>query len=428
MPHSTLLASDALNARVADEGWVAIPEGSTGSELPFADPGSPDAVVVRRPDGQLFLVQGEESIPLDGRWRSVWTEEGQGRWYRTNRHADGTLVVVRSGMWRTRFVGQVADVERARASEGYFGPFLGDGMGALYRSGVFGKRIGDGGTGEAEDILLDAAEIVIRTMWGPFENAPLGELAVYYAPVADDIGHELVGLLDAQDPDIQSVAWDVIRRAYRLLDDGLAHIIERNSPDVVIISADHGMAPIRHTFLPNVVLRDAGFARSDAAGEADPNASDVWYHVAGTGLLLANHRGLSGGWLDEAEARTALGAAMRILLGAVDERGVPAVHSFADAHGNSVSPADPPRDEVYVVFRSDVLPRADLPEASSAWGAPLRSGAHVTNDGDPRLRATYTVSTIGRHERSMEHHIENTDIVGIVYEYLREEAAWSGSL
>ncbi|WP_228493424.1 hypothetical protein [Rathayibacter sp. VKM Ac-2878] len=157
-----------MNARIAYEGFVALPDRGD-AELPFADEGSPDAVVTCRSDGTIHLAEGGRTVLLGDRWHPVWAANGNGRWYRTARNESGALVVVRSAMWQTRVEGSPEVVERARRMEREIGPFLGDGMGSLYRSGIFGRRLIDGGSGDAERILLEAAEIVVRTMWGPLD-------------------------------------------------------------------------------------------------------------------------------------------------------------------------------------------------------------------------------------------------------------------
>ncbi|MBF4615499.1 alkaline phosphatase family protein [Curtobacterium sp. VKM Ac-1376] len=423
LPSGTVFAMDGLNARVEREGALEIPK--VQSETPFPDTASPDAVI-RRIGDVVELAESSETVQLGQAWTPVWREPGLGRWYRAMLDPDtGVITVARSGAWRTRIVGAPDTVRHARRRERTVGPFLGDSMGSLYRNGTFGRRLADGGDGAAEDILLEAAEIVVRTMTAPFLDHPDADLGLWYVPVVDDISHEVVGLLDSDDPEIADAAWAVVVRTYELVDSCLGKMIAAQRPDGVVVSADHGMAPIRSTFLPNVVLRSAGLAVADPHGEADTGSSDVWYHEAGTGLVLVNARHLESGYLDTAAATESLRTAVEAICSATDGEGRSAVVAVLDADGNAVEPAAVSGSEATLVFRSDVLPVADLPADDNPWQAPRRSAAHVTNDGDPRLSATYVIASPGCTARRLDR--DNAEIADLVNAMLKEGTTVCGS-
>ncbi len=423
LPPGAVLAADGLNDRVAREGALEIPE--VCSETPFPDAASPGAVIRRNRD-VVELVERSETIRLGQFWTPVWREQGLGRWYRAIPDPDtGAVTIVRSGAWRTRIVGASDAVRDARRRERTVGPFLGESMGSFYRNGTFGRRLADGGDGAAEDVLLEVAEIVVRTMTGPFVDYLDADLGLWYLPVVDDISHEVVGLLDSDDPATVEAAWAVMARAYELVDSCLGETIAAQRPDGVVVSADHGMAPIRSTFLPNVALRSAGLAIADEHGEADTGASDAWYHEAGTGLVLANARHLEGGYLDTAAATRALRTAVEAICSATDEEGRSAVIMVLDADGNIVEPATVSGVEATLVFRSDVLPVADLPVDDRPWREPRRSAAHVTNDGDTRLAATYVIASPGRSARCLDR--DNGEIAGLVNAMLEGKVTVCGS-
>lgn len=423
LPPGTMLATDGLNARVAREGVLEIPEAR--SESPFPDSASPDAVI-RRVGNAVELAENSVTVQLGQAWTPVWREPGVGRWYRAILDSDtGVITVVRSGAWRTRIVGPPTTVQHARQRERAVGPFLGESMGSLYRNGSFGRRLTDGGDGAAEEILLQAAEIVVDTMTEPFLDLPDADLGLWYLPVVDDISHEVVGLLDADDTATAQAAWKVVAQTYELVDSCLGRMIATQRPHGVVVSADHGMAPIRSTFLPNVVLRSVGLTVADQNGEADTGTSDAWYHEAGTGLVLVNARHLEGGYLDAAAATKTLRAAVEAICSATDGGGASAVVAVLDAEGNAVNPASVSGFEATLVFRSDVLPVADLPADDRPWRAPRRSGAHVTNDGDPRLSATYVIVSPGRSPRRLDR--DNAEIADLVNAMLEERETVCGS-
>lgn len=354
--------------------------------LQVLDPEPGEPVTVRTPDGTAVAL-----VP-DGGWRPVRLAggaEAPGTWLACVQGADGPLVV-HTGVWRPRFAGGDEPVVDALRSASAW-PFAGEGVGPLYRSGVFGPRLAEGGDGRAEDVFLGSVECVARS-FGAAADAVLAthgaQLVVVYLPMTDDVGHELLGWCDrdsaAHRPDVADAAWERITRVYRWADEILARVLDRAGPDdTVVLAADHGMVGSTHLVHLNEPLIRAGLASRAPAGEVEPRDSAVYYHPANNGSLWAGPASTAPG--------ADLGRAMRVLAQLTDpDSGAPVVSGFLDGDGvplldGSAEGSGP----VYVALADDYQPTA----AAGADGPVVRrtpkSGAHVVNTGSSRLHAVF---------------------------------------
>lgn len=352
------------------------------------------------PDGRVTLRHrdGTEQV-IGDEWSVSVAPDNPGCWFRAVRLADAT-VVVRTGRWRTRVGGSNAELVAGvgRATEGF--PFVGESLGALYRDGVLGPTLAQGGDGTAESVLLSAADLVTDAMARPLEailkSPRRPELVVAYVPTTDDLGHEL-----AVGPEMPGLL-ATLAAGYRKVDALIGRVLAHTEPnDTVLISADHGMAPVRRTFYPNNVLVAAGLAtpHPDPQLGADPS-SPVLFHVVGNGLLVA-----PGG-------PDALQSGMTALQEARDHDDRPFVVGWSDERGRPWRAEEP--GHAYARFAPGVLPWVDVTPGLPVAGPGLRSAAHTVWNEDPALRAVLVAAGPPWVTAAARDVADNRDVAGLV--------------
>ena len=366
-----LAPGPAMQAWQIAESWVDVETGATG-----------DVVRVRAAGAELALTPG-------GGWQPLLLDDaGHATWVACVRGACGPLLV-HTGVWEPRTGGRNGPlVQRLRQCP----PFAGEGVGPLYRAGVFGPRLAEGGDGSAEDVFLSSVGCVTRA-FGAATEAVLEEhtadLAVVYLPMTDDVGHELLGWCDeksaAHRPDIADRAWSYLRSCYQDADALLGRVLDRaRAEDTVVLGADHGMVGCTHLVHVNDQLVRAGLAAPATAGALDVEHSEVIYHPANNGSLWATDPA------DPGRAGEAMARAMAALRTLTDpENGRPVVRGFLDDRGRPLAGDAVPPPVVFLVLDDDYQPTAPL----SADGVTVRrqpkSGAHVVYTGDSRLHAVH---------------------------------------
>lgn len=382
VPPPVLGAVEAYSRRVARERHQ---DFAPDARVTWDDLGEP--VTVQRCGGTAEVVltgPGGDRLTLGERWTAFGS--GARAWYRTVL-VGSRVTCVRTGSWKPRVAGSAPATVAALRTQAAEFPFVGESTGALYRAGVYGPRLADGGDGSAERVLLSAAALVADSFRGSTTAALATvddpDLVVVYLPITDDLGHELVGLLAPETgtpAETAAAAWDVVGRGYRLADQLLADLLDRaGDRDSVLVTADHGMTAVTTTLYPNNLLVAANLAMPGADG-ADPHRSRVFYHAANNGMLVRGQ----GSPAD-------LAAAVALLR---EHRhpgtGEPAVGPPVDAHGDElIGPL--PDDVVQLVFGAGVLPCPDV-TGGETFGPPLRSAAHTTNNGDPGLDAVFAAA------------------------------------
>jgi Type I phosphodiesterase / nucleotide pyrophosphatase len=330
------------------------------------------------------------------------------------------LRLAHSGAWEQRCAG--ADGRLVAALRGETA-CIGEGLGAEYRNGKLGARLAENGTGEAEACLMTSLSCVARSFRRVTRRLLANhsaDLVVVYLPMTDEIGHEVLGWCDAQSrayrPDIAALMWQLGAQCYEEADEILGDVLARATPsDTVVLSADHGMAGVSSTFYPNAVLASAGLARPDYGpdGGADRHSSDVLFHLAGNGLLMANGADMAGGRVALADVPALMRHAADLLASVVDPvTGRYVVKAIVDVTG---APVDPGRETaVYLLIDSEYLPSPDIPEDGSVLGPPLRNAAHTINDGNPRLFATFAATGPGLGRGADLGVIENAQVSDLV--------------
>ncbi|MFJ2609202.1 alkaline phosphatase family protein [Streptomyces sp. NPDC087425] len=340
---------------------------------------------VRVRSGSRSVILGEQ----DADWRQLRLGGDSGIWLRVVR-SGGRRLLLRTGAWRPRVVGR--DRALTGAVAGTLPVFAGEGIGPTYRTGALGPRLVDGGDGSAEDLFVSSVGCVQRSFETPARAVlrhHTADLVVMYLPTTDDLGHELIGWCDpksaAHRPDVADQVWRRVRAVYGWADRLLGAVLDRaGEQDSVLLGADHGIAGTAWTVHPNEALIAAGLAARTPDGNIDPGRSSVLYHPADNGSLWVNHQDLPGGLVPRSTAGALLDraeAALRALTAPGGSRPVTA--------GFAPSPGGDPSVVRHVLFDPDFLPTARLRPDRAAVAPSPKPGAHITNNGDPRLHAVF---------------------------------------
>ncbi|MEY9994444.1 hypothetical protein ABIE67_006476 [Streptomyces sp. V4I8] len=347
------------------------------------------------PEGDRIRVGCEDrSVTLgerDTQWRPLRLGTDSGVWLRMVA-TGGQRVLLRTGAWRPRVVGQDRTLTEALTGGEGLPVFAGEGIGPTYRAGLLGPRLVDGGDGSAEDLFLSSVACVHRSFEAPARTVlarHTAALVVIYLPTTDDLGHELIGWCDpksaAHRPDAAEQIWRRVRTCYGWADRLLGEVLDRaGEQDTVLLGADHGIAGTAWTVHPNEALIAAGLAARTPDGALDPRRSSVLYHPAGNGSLWVNHQDLPGGLVPRSAARALLDRAESVLRAVTEPGGGrPATAGFAP------SPGGDPAVVRHVLFDPDFLPTAALRPDRAPVVPSHKPGAHITNNGDPRLHAVF---------------------------------------
>lgn len=296
-------AIEGYSKRVTRGGAFVIEPEKTGEVLDYKR--GPVSLKLRRePDGSVSVwnreredalvlkpaAAGDHAAPLQ---QSIQLGEDRVHLQLFCR-SDGAYVVAHPGIWRPRCGG---GEEGEQDSCGSVAPFVGEGLGRAYREGLFGKKLAEGGTGEAEQLLLHtigwSAEYFNRSALEAVDRVKDAQLYLFYQPCIDDVEHELMGLCDpaskAYRPDIAAKVWEVVGEVYQWADQGLAMIRERLGDSCTyIVSSDHGMAGMTHTVYVNELLEQAGLLAFNEFGEPDASRTSIVFHPANNGSLWLN--------------------------------------------------------------------------------------------------------------------------------------------
>lgn len=404
-------AVEAYSTRIGGSGVLPL-TGAARLDWPAGDEPVEVSGAGERPVARLVTRTGVTELARGEGWKPVRLTGTAGFWARYLDLPSGPTLV-RTGTWAPRAAGRDASLARDLAGAEVF---AGEGLKSLYRSGVFGPRLADGGDGTAEQVFVSSLDCVTRS-FGAVADVLLprhtADLVVIYLPPTDDVGHEIVGWCDTASamhrPDIAGALWPYVRRCYAGVDAVLGRVLDRaRDGDTVVLGADHGIVGSAYLVALNAALIAAGLAAATPDGGLDPRRSSVIYHPANNGSLRVNHDGLPGGRVPRASAGRALRAAMAALAtiappavaGAGHTAGVlpggPVVSGFLDADGRDLPPSrvGDTDDVAYVVPHDDYQPTAAV-DGGPVVRPMAKSAAHVVNTGSDRLHAIFAASGPG---------------------------------
>lgn len=340
-------------------------------------------------DQQIVLRLNEN---LSSEEKYLMFENGERLLFKTHfRSHDGALLLLHTGIWRTR----TFPSNEQSTFENESGPFIGEGLGNAYRRGVFGPRLAEGGNGEAERVLLRtiswSADYFRRCSMTAVERHPGADLYMFYQPCIDDIEHELIGWCDpcskAYRPDIEEQTWAILREVYQMADRHLATLLKHFGNEcTVIVSSDHGMAGMTHTIHVNESLAQAELLTFNMDHKVDLERTVLFYHPANNGSLWINPSITDFKTRQDILSKGI--AALRCITHPED--GTPAFHA--------IYPIDDEFEETgYVPTMGDLFVAANDGFELSAEQSPdgqvivptLKSASHATNPNRPSLRGIF---------------------------------------
>lgn len=415
------VAIEAYSRRRARSGVIDVADAVRRPQEVSAELGPFELLLSVGADVSVRFNGGEVRLTLGGGWECVRLSPGCGVWLSAMAIGDDVRVL-HSGIWEPQTGGSCKSLATSLSTASVF---CGEGLGEEYRTGRLGTRLVDGGNGRAEELFMSSVELAARcfssTTAALLRECP-SDLVVIYAPMTDDVGHELLGVCDptsaAFQPEAAGEAWAHVRRCYQWADSILSQALQQAGPnDTVVLSSDHGMCGVAKEVFPNVCLAAAGLARPDPDPEVGANVdtSDVWYHLANNGLMLVNSDTLTGGHVAAVDAPATLRRAMRQLEALVDPAtGASVVGSFVDELGASIDSERSESDHAYVIFADGYLPSADMPSDGSVFARSGRSAAHIGSTGNPHLDAVFAAAGPGLSVGADLGVIDNAEVASLV--------------
>lgn len=305
---------------VAGLDTVLVRQGSRDGKTAAAE-----AVIKPRPPGQQAEAWGRPfRVELDGLLGNAY--------FRVFDLApDGSRLALYQR--RVHGLGGTESREETSAYLDAYGGFHDDVFGG-YQDGLLGPTVWQGGSGEAEERLLEIVWLDChflargaRYAWGRWQP----DLLLHYSPMSDSAGHTWVGILDpespAHDPALAARVWPYYERVFRHLDWWLGEVVTLVGPEVAVtVVSDHGMAGVGTFFSANAVLLEAGLLALDDEGRVDLARTKVLAPPWGDYYLAVNGTDWKGGVVPPEEREAVLAAATAALLAARDpESGVPLV-------------------------------------------------------------------------------------------------------
>lgn len=341
------------------------------------------------------------------------------------RSGDGSLLFIHFGAWRA----ETWPVEEADGFDRVAGPFLGEGLGRLFRSGAFGTPLAHGGNGEAEKVLVATtatlAEHFEAASLAAVRRRPDAHLYILYQPCIDEIEHELLGWCDSQSvayrPEIAEPVWACIRSVYERADRHLARILEEFGDDCdCIVSSDHGMVGIRDNVYVNEVLRRAGLLEFDGNGHIDLPRTSALYHPANNGSVWINDESRPCGRVPASKRDQVQRRAEIALRGLLTDAATGPVFT-------AIYPLDRPPipkwpralGDFFLAVADGFNLRPEPSPTGDIFGPAHKAAAHVTYSKHPSLRGILCARGRGLPRNLDLVAIDNRHVAGVV-------AAWLG--
>lgn len=331
------------------------------------------------------------------------------------------LVLYHTAPARVVANGEAAPVVGAVAGHG----FVEGGADEAYAAGRLGRTLADGGDGRAEERYLATARFAMaraRAALGAVVGRSDWDLLQAYVPFPDEAAHLWHGYVTPGSPAYDKRLAPKLRTALDavLADvDGLLGAVRAAlEPDTaLLVVGDHGMAPARWDFRPNVALRRAGLLAVGRDGRVDLARTRVVYAPQDGAYLVVNTTDRPGGIVPPDEVPRVL-AEVRKAFGPITVKTpagvVPLVRSWTEGTGDvadDLGIGGPYGGQLYL----DLQPGYGFdPEPAGEQlfrsRPPNASGAHVFDSRRPELHAAFLAVGAGIKPGARLQTIRNIDV------------------
>ncbi len=317
--------------------------------------------------------------------------------------------------------GEAAPVVGAVAAGGFVEGSATD----AYVAGRLGRTVADGGDGRAEERYLATTRFALaraRAALGALVGRSDWDLLMTYVPFPDEAAHLWYGYVTPGSPAYDRALAPKLRPA---LDgvltelDALLGTVRAAMPDdtALLIVGDHGMAPARWDFRPNVALRRAGLLALGRDGRVDLARTRAMYGPGDGAYVVVNTTAHKGGVVDPADVPAVL-AEVRKAFGAITVKTpagvVPLVRSWTEptqAVADELGVGGRSGGEIYLDLQPgyafDAVPTGELLFQSRP---PNSAGAHVFDSRRAEIHAAFYAVGAGIKRGARLGGIRNIDV------------------
>ncbi|MBO9539940.1 alkaline phosphatase family protein [bacterium] len=302
------------------------------------------------------------------------------------------------------------------------GGFVPKGAEDLYAHGKLGPTLIDGGTGLAEERLLETIRLAMESRIAKLRHGAKAypwDLLVNYVPYPDSVEHMWYGLADststAYRPDVGPKFWTYMETVAGYVDEflGAARQVAGDRGVIAVVS-DHGMEGLSRDFLPNVALRKAGLLAVDANGKVDLSRTKAMYPPSDGACVVINSVRRKGGIVKPEEEAAVLEQVITTLREARDPKSNrPIVTGFYPTR--EADPAlglgGPNGGDLYLDLMPGVyFSAAHQGDALFVDRHPFASGGHVFNPSRASMHAVCYMAGPGLKKGVMLPPIRTIDV------------------
>lgn len=199
---------------------------------------------------------------------------------------------------------------------------------SLYGRGGLGKTLWQGGTGVAEERILEIVRLdceflkrSFRYGWSKWKP----DVSFHYTPMSDSAGHMLYGAFypggKQISGDLADKLWSVYARVLELQDDWVGDILSTVKGEAIVsVTGDHGMEGNHSNLFLNKALADAGLLAWDEKGQIDLSKTKIMVPTWSDFFLVVNTTERKGGIVSPADKEAVVELARRVLSGLKDPR------------------------------------------------------------------------------------------------------------
>lgn len=281
--------------------------------------------------------------------------------------------------------------------------FVEGGAAKSYGAGKFGLTLPEGGDGLAERRYMETVRFALSRQaegarWLVTKRP--WDLLLNYVPFPDEAVHMWYGYLmpgsPAYDAKLAARLWPTMLEIARALDGYLGAVRQAIGPEAaMLVVSDHGMEPLRWTFQPNVVLKEAGLLALNADGKVDLSRTKAMYASADSSYVVVNTTDRKGGIVPPAGKAAVLAAVRKALSGyRATEQGkpVPVVTGYLEptaALSRELGVGGAPGGDLYLDLRRGYYLAAGTSGAALRTRPANTAGGHMLDPRRPDLHAVF---------------------------------------